>query len=100
MTTDIAFIIDIKVKPRVPGESWDVFGRYLNDDPIPLGTVVFNTKAHRDDQWEAHIIGGQMPIWCPTKHQAVERISGALLDYFDSVECRYGKRVWRRARLG
>lgn len=96
----MAFIVDITTKTRVPGESCDVFGRYCNDDPILLGTVYFRRKEEKGDQWVPYRVGGTHPAtWAPTKWKAVQALSAELLDHFDDVEARYGKKAWRWKKI-
>lgn len=97
----MAFIIDIKVKTRIPGKSWDVTGKYLNDDPILLGTVIYNDRDPRDDRWVPYAINGNHPLtWCPTKTKAVKFCATELLEHFSEVECRWGKQVWNLKKIG
>lgn len=96
----MAFIVDIKTKVRVPGKSWDVFAKYLNDDPVPLGTIEYDAKAAKDDRWVPRSLDNTYPLtWAPTKELAVRFISSQLKYHFDDCEVRYGKKTWRIARF-
>ena len=96
----MAFIVDIKTKVRVPGKSWDVFAKYLNDDPVPLGTIEYDANAAKDDRWVPRSLDNTYPLtWAPTKELAVRFISSHLKYRFDDCEVHYGKKTWRIARF-
>jgi hypothetical protein len=96
----MAFIVDIKTKVRVPGKSWDVFAKYLNDDPVPLGTIEYDANAAKDDRWVPRSLDNTYPLtWAPTKELAVRFISSHLKYHFDDCEVHYGKKTWRIARF-
>lgn len=97
----MGFIVDIKVKVRIPGKSWDVFGQYRNDDPILLGNVFYNEDDPRDDRWVPYSPYHDYPLtWCPTKTQAVKFCSTELLEHFNEVEVHWGKQVWPLKKIG
>jgi hypothetical protein len=96
----MAFIVDIKTKVRIPGKSWDVFAKYLNDDPVPLGTIEYDANAAKDDRWVPRSLDNTYPLtWAPTKELAVRFISSHLKYHFDDCEVHYGKKTWRIARF-
>jgi|694.fasta_scaffold16589_16 hypothetical protein len=89
----MAFIVDIKLKTRIPGESWDVLGKYSEDDPIVLGTV---TRTG-DKAW---LPKSEDPVYrhrdaaYPSKADAISHLCfGLTKHFFGGIDARYGKRT-------
>ena len=92
----MAFIVDIKLKTRIPGESWNVLGKYNEDDPILLGTVtrtgVKSWLPKSDDPRYQHRDAEYL-----SKADAISYLCFGLTKYFEGdIDARYGKRTVAR----
>lgn len=89
----MAFIIDIKLKTRVPDQSWDVLGKYNEDDPILLGTVIrtdvksWLTRSANPDYRHAD-------SEYPSKRDAISHLCFELTKHFaGGIDARYNKKT-------
>lgn len=91
----MSFIVDIYTRKR-DTNTWDVFAKYAQDDPIQLGIITFNDKGfNKPDPWVPRGLYDSHPLtWCSTKRDAVQMLSAKVLEHFDSASCRYGKHTW------
>ena len=96
----MSFIVTVTTRKRTE-DSFDVFLKYLNDDPIIAGTVVDrrDTRTFGTAFWVYPADMGTVLTTCDTKWEAVRALARrASVRYFDDAALVYGKRQWRAVR--
>jgi hypothetical protein len=96
----MSFIVTVTTRKRTE-DSFDVFLKYLNDDPIIAGTVVDRRDARRCEAafWVYPADTGNVLTTCDTKWEAVRALARrASVRHFDDAALVYGRRAWRSVR--
>jgi hypothetical protein len=97
----MSFIITVTTRKRTDN-SFDVFLKYHNDDPIIAGTVVDRRETRTfDTAYWAYPAHESALTTCDTKWEAVRVLARhAAVRYFDDSTLVYGRRQWRAVRDG
>lgn len=96
----MSFIVTVTTRKRTE-DSFDVFLKYLNDDPIIAGTVVDrrDTCTFHATYWVYPADVGIVLTTCDTKWEAVRALARrASVMHFDDAALVYGRRQWRALR--